>query len=80
MRARGRPLGWDHDPDDPEGPTLEGKPEWVEGEYRTAHIQSELGSVVDYVKHIIGSTDVDPATIIPLDLDLSSLEDSPELD
>jgi hypothetical protein len=63
-RARARPLGWDADRDDPSywPPSLEGVPEWVEGELTKVPVHSHLGGI-NYVKYVVDGVDVDPKTI-----------------
>ncbi len=69
MRARGRLYDWDNvqlnnleEYPDPRLPTYEGLSEWVEGEYVIRHVSVPIAGI-DYIKHTIAGSDVDPDTV-----------------
>ena len=69
MRARGRLVAWDavqannlEEYPDPRLPTYENCSEWVEGEYEIRHVSVPMAGI-DYIKHTIAGSDVDPDTV-----------------
>lgn len=67
MRVRAKPAGWDNPDREEAGPSLEGYPDWVEGEVVTQEVDAGLGDVRwHYTRYMINGIDVDEKTIEPV--------------